>query len=226
MNSSRDKRTKEWMIIVAVVIALHVVLFLTVRPSFFAMFKKSITSASEGGTREPFAPAAILTIPIEIEDNPEEQEQEPVQDATEPTPTEDKKPEETTTLLTNEVVSPDEGSPSDGPVDVENLLGDSPETLPHSAGPTGVMIPPRAMEITWPDTRKLKHCLGHHIDIKIEVDENGAILSVEPLPGDHPPDCIRAAVESARRIVFEPGLIDGVPKTMWTHIRIDFRKKK
>jgi hypothetical protein len=88
------------------------------------------------------------------------------------------------------------------------------------------MIPPRALEITWPDTRDLGHCLGHHIDIMIQVDEKGSIVSIKPLDSNHPQDCIDAALESARQIVFEPGRVNGVPASMWTQVRIDFRKKR
>jgi hypothetical protein len=36
---------------------------------------------------------------------------------------------------------------------------------------------------------------------------------------------VRAALESAARIVFEPGRINGVPVAMWTQVRIEFRSK-
>jgi TonB family protein len=81
------------------------------------------------------------------------------------------------------------------------------------------------VEITWPDTRQLRHCLGEDIDVRIEVDEDGTVLSVEPVDKKQPKDCMRAAIESARAIVFEPGEVDGVPTRMWTQVRIEFRKK-
>jgi hypothetical protein len=72
----------------------------------------------------------------------------------------------------------------------------------------------------------LRHCLGHHIDIRIEVDERGKVLRVEPMDMNHPQDCIAAALESAGKIVFEPGQVDGTTTRMWTQVRIDFRKKR
>jgi hypothetical protein len=225
LSTSRKKRTKEWTIIVSVVIGLHVLLFLSVRPAFFSMFKKTVTSASEGDEGRPFAPRAILTIPIEIEDYPSDQEQEVVQEAIEPVPRERRKLDAPMTIL-EEITEDNEGEESNAPLDVEKLLGESPQTLPHNIGREKIMIPPRALEITWPDTRALKHCLGHHIDMKIHVDATGAIVSIQPLDMNHPSDCIEAAVESASEIVFEPGRVDGVATPMWTHVRIDFRKKK
>jgi hypothetical protein len=118
------------------------------------------------------------------------------------------------------------GQEASAKVDLENDLLGEPQTLPSNIGLAKAMIPPRALEITWPDTRNLKHCLGHNIDIKIKVDADGSILSAEAVGAGHPADCVRAALESAKRIVFEPGLIGGRPAAMWTQVRIDFRKKK
>jgi len=208
-----------------VVIGFHVLLFLTVRPAFFAMFKKTVTSASEGSQGEPFAPAAIFTIPIEIEDQPNEK-QDPVQDALDPAERERKKKDRQPqpNVVVGKTVPAEDSRQTDAPIDIENLIGESPETLPHNIGKEEIMIPPRALEITWPDTRNLEHCLGHHIDLKIEVNERGEIMTIEPLDTNHPVDCIRVAVESAGRIVFEPGQIDGHPSPMWTQVRIEFRK--
>jgi hypothetical protein len=222
----RHKRTREWLIIVAVVVALHAVLFLTVRPSFFAMFKKTTTADSAGQKAEPFASTSVLIIPIEIEDESNEAEQDPVQEAPEQVVREVKEKREQSLAAKHEVPENDQARDSDAPIDVESVLGESPETLPNNTGPKRIVIPPRALEITWPDTRKLRHCLGHHIDLKILVDDQGKIVSVEPLDTGHPNDCIQAAVESASRIVFEPGRVDGAPAEMWTQVRIDFRKKR
>ena len=213
------------MIIVAVVLALHAVLFISVRPAFFSMFKKTTTSTAEG-KGEPFAPRAILTIPIEIEDPRPDKTEEPVNENADPKPAETRKIDQKQVVTTQEAVNIDEGGQSDAPLDVENLLGESPQTLPHNIGPEEVMIPPRALEITWPDTRDLGHCRGHHIDLMIQVDEKGSIITIKTLDSNHPQDCIDAALESASQIVFEPGRVNGVPAAMWTQVRIDFRKKK
>jgi hypothetical protein len=89
-----------------------------------------------------------------------------------------------------------------------------------------VSIPPRPIEITWPDTRSLQHCLGHYIDVKIHVSATGKILDAQAAEEDHPADCLQAALDSANRIIFEPGQIDGQPARMWTLVRIDFRRKR
>jgi hypothetical protein len=81
------------------------------------------------------------------------------------------------------------------------------------------------MEITWPDTHHLEHCLGQHIDVRIQVSKTGEILQMHVEDEDHPEDCLKAALDSARRIVFAPGKINGRPARMWTRIQIDFQPK-
>ncbi|MDH3216668.1 MAG: energy transducer TonB [Candidatus Krumholzibacteria bacterium] len=223
---ARQKRTKEWVFIIAAAVVLHVVLFVFIKPSFFSAFKKNIASDTQNGVGERLMPMSVLTIPVEIEDYPDIIQQNPVQeDAREPV-TEKKKPEKITRLVTDETLRAGSSDESSKSTEIESLVGESPQTLPHNFGPQAVIIPPRALEITWPDTRKLKHCLGHNIDLKIQVDRDGKIARVQALSTGHPADCVRAAVESAKRIVFEPGLINGQPATMWTKVRLDFRRKK
>ena len=67
--------------------------------------------------------------------------------------------------------------------------------------------------------------MGKHVDVRIRVSDSGQILIAEPASGDIPDDCAAAALKAARRIVFLPGMQDGRPTTMWTEIRIDFRRQ-
>jgi TonB family protein len=98
--------------------------------------------------------------------------------------------------------------------------------MPSTPSTRAAVVPPRPVEITWPETEKLGHCLGLGIDIRIRVGADGAVLDVESAPGDHPPDCTRAALEAARRIRFRPGTVDGKAEVMWTDIRIEFRRQR
>ena len=91
--------------------------------------------------------------------------------------------------------------------------------------PPGV-VPPRPVEITWPDTRKLSHCVGLRIDVRIRVDETGRVERVEPASQGLPPDCVRAALDTAKRIRFMPGTVGGKPAVLWSLVTIDFEKKK
>ena len=120
----------------------------------------------------------------------------------------------------------DTGAPNQPDISLDEMLGEAAHTLPQGPGVNDVQIPPRPLEITWPDTRELKHCLGHQIDVRIEVGEDGAILQIEVEEEGHPPDCVLAALQSARQIVFAPGRVGGKPTAMWTQIRIDFEKRK
>jgi hypothetical protein len=90
--------------------------------------------------------------------------------------------------------------------------------------PAGV-VPPRPIEITWPDTRKLSHCVGLRIDVRIRVDELGRVERVEPASQGLPADCVRAALDTAKRIKFTPGTVGGKPAPMWSLVTIDFEKR-
>jgi hypothetical protein len=134
---------------------------------------------------------------------------------------------------TNEFAPPAAGGPLSGSgfggsssgSELGGLIGDASRTIPRGSVPDLVKIPPRPLQITWPDTRRLKHCLGHQIRVRIQVDEEGTIVRVEIPDDDHPADCVSAALESAGQILFAPGTIGGKPVKMWTEIRIDFRMK-
>jgi outer membrane biosynthesis protein TonB len=217
----QKNRKKHWIVIVSIAVLLHVALFYTVKPGFFAAFKKTVDADAGNGAGQPIPPHFIITIPVEIDDSHSPDiEQNPVQ---EPATTVSVDHQATESPVTPVVK---EGYSDEPAADVDNLLGDAPQTLPDNIGPRAVVIPPRPLEITWPDTRRLKHCLGHHVDVQIEVSSDGSILQVKAADATQPADCIDAALKSARLIVFEPGVKDGLPVTMWTRVRIQFRKKR
>ena len=220
---SINKRSnrKEWTVIIVIAVLVHVVLFFSIKPGFFAAFQKKPSADDVGGGQgQPMPPHTIISIPIEIVDVLDEDEQEPVQEVAERRDREEAEQEE--------VVRPvvEEGSSEHRAIDIEALVGEAAEAMPGNTGEQPVVIPPRPIEITWPDTRGLKHCLGHFIDVQIQVGEHGEVLQVAAKDDMPPEDCVQAALESARRIVFEPGRRDGRAATLWTEVRIEFRKKK
>ena len=120
---------------------------------------------------------------------------------------------------------PDPSGPNGAPNDLLDLLGEATRTLPQGPDTHLIQAPPRPIQITWPDARPPRHCLGCEITVLVQVDEEGRIQSVEPEGTNYPPDCARAAVETARLVVFAPGTVNGRPVKMWTRIRIDFRQR-
>jgi hypothetical protein len=211
------KHNKEWLLFISAAIVLHLLLLLYIRPSFFAVFDRSRDLAHHAPSSGSFDPDAILFIPIEIEDPKEETQIERIVEEAET-----EKPIEPT----DEQTFPKTATNAGTSVNVEEFLGTASQTLPQGAETDLVKIPPRPLEITWPDTRDLKHCLGHHIDVRIQVDADGEIIRAQVEDDDLPEDCLQAALDSARRIVFAPGKVNGRPARMWTKIRIDFRRKQ
>ena len=72
--------------------------------------------------------------------------------------------------------------------DIGDLISEASRTLPQKLEREPVQTPPRPVQITWPDTHGLEHCLGHQPNVQIQVDEEGRILGVEPEATDHPSD--------------------------------------
>lgn len=213
----KRKRSIEWLVFVGAAVAIHLILLLYVKQSHFAVFSRKTDRVADNPARGRSSPDAILYIPVEIEEPRDDQTVERITEISEI---------EDTPRPTDEFSFPKPGRPSDVPEELDDLLGDATQPLPQGPGSEFIRIPPRPLQINWPDTGRLKHCIGQHIDVRIQVDVDGKILNIEADELDHPSDCLEAALESARQIVFEPGRINGKPARMWTQIQIDFTGKK
>lgn len=218
-NRSRANR---WLVIVGAALAAHFFLFLLIKPSAVQFVRRVVSPGSKSPGAAGAQPDAVLSIPIEFESAYPEQEPLPlVSIDEEPTEKPPRQPAEGGSS------SPGPGGASGlgGTSDFGGLVGDASRTMPRGSDPDLIRIPPRPLQITWPDTRRLKHCLGHQITVRVQVDETGRIVRVETPGEDHPADCVTAALASAGQIIFAPGTIGGNPVKMWTEIRIDFRSK-
>lgn len=206
-QNTRSNRTK-WIALIIVALAVHLIILLSVRQSFFDLFRKSIDEPS-GATRSGGGfPDAIIAIPVVVDG------EEPRSDT----------PQDRPNTPRDETPARVPGEPGQT-VNLRDIVGDAVAPIPSEGSGRTTAVPPRPLEITWPETRKLGHCLDTHIDIRIHVDDQGEIIELEPVGGDDPPDCVAAAMEAARRIRFAPGRIKGRPAAMWTQIRIDFRDR-
>jgi outer membrane biosynthesis protein TonB len=203
------RRSVHWLIIAALAVAFHLLLLLTVKQGFFDVFRKSVDDDLGASSPRSSAPQAILVIPLELESEVGEVVLEaPPEDPSEEPATERR-----------------DGEDVEAP-DILDVIGKSQAPIPSEPTTRSSIVPPRPVEITWPETEDLGHCLDLYIDIRIRVDSSGEVLRVEPVDADLPPDCTQAALAAARRIKFRPGTADGKPKTMWTDIRIEFRRQR
>lgn len=202
---------KRWLLIILIAIALHLVLLFGVKPDHLAFFRKSLDDNPSSASNPASMPDAIIAVTVRVEG--EEPRPVEIEDVPEPPVVSEKR---------DVLVPSDEPSEE---TDILEILGEAQTPRPSVPSSRKTVIPPRPVEITWPETSNLKHCLGSHVDLRIRVDEKGKITAIEPMRGDIPGDCVDAAVRAARRIVFLPGRADGTPQTMWTEIRIDFRRQ-
>jgi hypothetical protein len=198
-------------VIILIAIAVHFLLLFGVQPTYLNIFRKSVDDNPASSSRRASFPDAIIAVTIDIEGD------EPTPVEIEPPPLEDQ---------VTEVVEDDSQFEDDVESDdLTDILGESQAPLPSKPSTRAAVIPPRPVEITWPETKKLGHCLGMHVDLRIRVSKTGEVLHVVAHDSTVPEDCVSAAVSAARRIVFLPGRKDGQPETMWTEIRIDFRRQ-
>jgi len=199
-----------------------------------------------------FGPGSVIEVSIDVEapvaaGTPEPAEEVAIQAtpvAVQPTPQE--APPHPATLDSSLVTSANRGSgvgensgagtgTGEGSVGPGEGFGTGDGGVPGAVGARtgggsgttgGGTVPPRPIEITWPDTRKLSHCVGLRIDVRIRVDALGRVERVEPASTGLPEDCVRAALDTAKRIKFTPGTVDGKPATLWSLVTIDFEKGK
>jgi hypothetical protein len=211
VNVAMAERKKPiyWTAFIAVAVLLHITLLLTIKPSFFSLFRKTIQAEDVGSANRFSGGDVILTIPIEIED-----------ESSEPT-MEEPIDQPQTREESRSAANDDFSSLYDN---LEDLLGEGAQSIERNSGPRPVAVPPRPVEITWPDTRRLGHCIGNHVIVNIQVGIEGDILQIRPQQANLPADCIEAAVEAAEKIKFVPGSLNGIPSKMWTKVRIDFRQ--
>ncbi len=210
-QNRKRNNSRHWLVIILIAVLVHLVILFGIQPRHFNVFRKSFDDNEASSSRRASLPDAIIAVtvdvegekpfPVEITELPRER---PI-----PVVTEHDKPN-------------DEQSETD---DLLDILGTEQTPLPSLPSTTSAVIPPRPVEITWPDTKNLSHCRDLHVDVRIQVDEKGKILSVETIDGQAPDECTRAALRAARRIVFLPGRVNGRAETMWTKIRIDFRRQ-
>lgn len=211
------RRALYWGGFVLVALLLHLLLFVGIRQGFFEVFRTAIEDEGGASSASASFPDAIIAITIEIEDG----EEEPLTETSERT---------TPTPPSTDPSDDRRESRGEDPlerIDLDEFTGEASVKIPADGGGGGreTAVPPRPVEITWPETRGLGHCLGLEIAIRIEVDENGEVLQVKAVDDSHPADCTRAALDAARQIRFRPGLVKGRPARMWTQLRIDFRRK-
>jgi hypothetical protein len=207
------KKTRYWALFIAAAVAIHLVLIFNIKPSFFSIFKKSISDEDAGMPFRYVGDDAMLTISIDIEDEHSEsakvEEIKPIEDesAEEPAP------------------SRSVGRPPEIPDNIDDLIGRSSGPSQRQPSPKPAVIPPRPVEMTWPDTRHLSTCIGTRVVISLQVEKDGSIIQMLPEETDLPEACIQAALEAAGKIIFEPGRINGTAARMWTRVQIDFRRE-
>jgi Gram-negative bacterial TonB protein C-terminal len=199
---------------IVVAVAALLLAFAYVRPSRFGGHRHDPEAPPADSSRAAaWNPDAVIAIQVDVENRLQPIDVTPIPDPPPPPPP----------AAADTTVADAPGGDDDG-LDSLDLAGASAPTR-ASANVTRI-IPPRPVEITWPETSRLKQCIGRHVDVDIRVGADGTVLRVEPVDRDFPEDCLRSALNAAAQIRFLPGTVDGKPATLSTRVRIDFEKRK
>jgi len=81
----------------------------------------------------------------------------------------------------------------------------------------GRFVPPVPVAVAWPEfpASAARSGAAGTVVLRVHVTTGGTVDDVLVVRGDAEPDAERAAVEAARRLLFEPALRDGVPVEVW-----------
>lgn len=215
-----------WLGPVAVALLAGALLLILARPTgvdvFFRRTHPPVTAGAPtgGDATSPGAPAtgAIIAIRVDVETDVSTIDVTPPPPP--PPPAEKREPPR------EEPPPAADGAGDSRPdLDVDDLLDRA--GVPRTGGSaSGNAVPPRPIEITWPETRRLKHCIGLSVEVRILVGEDGGVQEVDAAARSLDRDCLEAALDAARRIKFEPGRVGGLATAVWTQVRIDFERKK
>ena len=212
MSSHRNR-----ILVAGVVLAILAVLVLSRETAVDDLFERVELAPDTVLTTPRGMPQAQFAVNIDPETNVTR-----VIDVTPPPPPPPRKPAPVDTAR----VRPEHTQPDRTPdLDLGDLLEKDPGAKAGASSSEVASIPPRPVEITWPETRQLKQCIGQSVNVKILVSEEGRVKEVKIMPAEILPACADAALAAARHIRFEPGRTGGVAAEMWTEVRIDFQRR-
>ena len=175
---------------------------------------------------------------------PEPAKAERIADKIEPAPA----PVETRTVPKPEPASPPQVTPPQlGAAAVPAPAGEKPAAspAPASSAPAQAAVPrPQtqaqmgdlvqpgtgvaAPKLAWTFDPRYPPAAKHlsraaQVDIKVLVDEHGKVLDADRIGGKAGFGFDKAAIDAARRAVFQPATKDGVRVKMWTTLRVNFQ---
>ncbi len=205
--------TRLWLIFIAIVFIVHILLLTLFKKPYLSLFTKKIAVENISSMETSFHPDAIITIPVDIEDDQNRFPEPILQSEKRAQPLKSENPDKRISELEKHS-------------GLDRVPSYDQNPLPPSSSKPKIFLPPKPRELYWPDSKSAKQCLGNSIDLRILVDEQGRILKISSMGSDESNRCVSAAIETAKKILFTPGSIDGRPAKMWTKVRIDFKPMK
>lgn len=202
------RRTRDWLVIIAIAVAAHIVFFAFFRTQYLGVFKQDI-AGDEGESIYPAwnNPFSLIPLPDENDESSETKRIEIIQEVD-----------------------------TDADMFLDELGEPSTELMPidrtSSGGSPGAMglrrstVEPKPLYIPWPRYPDgVDDIAEGKVELLLYVNEKGEVLEVKLARGLPQKILNRVAIDAARKIRFRPGLEKGVPTSMWVRLTIGFQPR-
>jgi TonB family protein len=200
-----------WYGAIAFAIAIHVLVFLAIRPEYFRVFKAVPPPGEETDEiRFPSFDRPFHLIPLAPEPEPRPRpEEHPAE----------KKAVEAQNELTTSLEEYELGQPQ---IDVLPARGGSG----GKHGPRNATVEPKPLYIPWPKYPSgLRSIPPGGVELLLLINERGEVDDIKITHRLPLEELNTIAVQAARRIRFTPGLTNGVRTSMWVRLTIGFQPR-
>jgi TonB family protein len=208
-KSPRIRSTRrQWAVIIAAAILLHVALLLFVQPRYFNIFRREIPAGEEGEDRYPFLDRPFHVLSLSLETAPAH------------------------SVTRKETAA--ESETAEDVASVEAIGEPQSEMLPLAGGGGGsgrpgsrnAIVEPKPLFIPWPKyPRGLKQIPRGTVELLLLVNERGDVEEVKVSRALSLSELNSIAVEAARKIRFTPGTEKGIRKAMWVRLAVGFQPR-
>jgi TonB family protein len=207
-NRKTRSTPKQWAVIIATVVFLHVVFLLFFKAQYLNVFKTEIPAGEEGDSHFPYLDNPFYVIPLA----PESHSSAAIfEEAT--------KDKESSSETSNRTAV---GEPQ---LDLQPLQGGGAGGH-GTARPRHATVEPKPLYIPWP---KYPQGIGEipkgSVELMLLINEKGEVEDIAITRKLPLPELNQIAVEAARKIRFTPGMIKGVRSAMWVRLAIGFQPR-
>jgi TonB family protein len=208
-NPRVQNTSKQWGLIIAIVLILHAALLLFFKPRYLEIFKTQSPTGEETCDRYPFLDNPFHVLSLSVEPR-----QEALAVRTEPK-TVSKSQEEAEDA---EAI----GEPESEMMPLQGGAG----RVGSSSSPRNATVEPKPLYIPWPKyPQGIKQISQGSVELLLLINERGEVADIKITRELPLSELNRVAFEAARKIRFTPGMEHGIRKSMWVRLAIGFQPR-